>query len=260
MRRTRAAYHYSIRQVRKDEDRIVRDRFSEALLNDPNRNFWQEVRKIRNNKVPVSKVVDGYTDEHEISALFANKYKELYTSVPFCQAELDRISTEIDAGLSLDNCSSCFFVSCAEVHDAINKLNPHKCDGNFELNSNHFTYAGLDLSVHVAFIFTCLLCHGSVPQALLTSTIVPVPKKVNASVMLSDNFRGIALSSVFGKIFDNILLCKYCAKLSTSDLQFGFKANSSTHMCSMVLKETISYYINHKTSAFCCFLHIFGCQ
>ena len=43
-------------------------------------------------------------------------------------------------------------------------------------------------------------------------------------------------------------------KLSTSDLQFGFKQNSSTHMCTMVLKETISYYITNNSNVFCTFL------
>jgi len=33
----------------------------------------------------------------------------------------------------------------------------------------------------------------------------------------------------------------------SSELQFGFKANHSTNMCSMVLKETISYYKQHQT-------------
>ena len=68
------------------------------------------------------------------------------------------------------------------------------------------------------------------------------------------NFRGIALSSLFGKIFDNIILDRYCDKLLSSELQFGFKANHSTNMCSMVLKETISYYKQHQTPVFCTFL------
>jgi len=62
------------------------------------------------------------------------------------------------------------------------------------------------------------------------------------------------LSSVFGKIFDNVVLCKYYDKLCTSDLQFGFKANCSTNMCTMILKETISYYVHNKSPVFCTFL------
>jgi len=68
------------------------------------------------------------------------------------------------------------------------------------------------------------------------------------------NYRGIALSSILGKLFDNIIFVKCSAKLSTSDLQFGFKRNSSTHRCTMVLKETISYYITNNINVFCTFL------
>ena len=39
----------------------------------------------------------------------------------------------------------------------------------------------------------------------------------------SANYRGIALSSVFGKIFDRIVLNRYADELSTSKQQFGFR-------------------------------------
>ena len=70
----------------------------------------------------------------------------------------------------------------------------------------------------------------------------PIPKIKNVSAISSDNFRGIALSSIFVKLFENIIMYKYANKLHTFELQFGFKKNSSTHMCTMVLKETLSYY------------------
>ena len=70
----------------------------------------------------------------------------------------------------------------------------------------------------------------------------------------SSNYRGIALSSVYGKLFDNIVLKRYSAKLMTYELQFGFKARSSTNMCTMVLKEAIAYYSKNQSSVFCTFL------
>ena len=39
-----------------------------------------------------------------------------------------------------------------------------------------------------------------------------------------------ALSSIQGKLFDNISLVKYSDKFINSDLQFGFKRNNSTHV------------------------------
>jgi hypothetical protein len=99
-----------------------------------------------------------------------------------------------------------------------------------------------------------MVIHGSAPKEFGMSTIIPIPKKRNANAADSNNFRGISLSSVFCKVFDNIILEKFYDKLCTSDLQFGFKAKSSTHMCTMVLKETISYYVKNHSSVYCTFL------
>ena len=63
-------------------------------------------------------------------------------------------------------------------------------------------------------------CAGFVPEDFLPSSVIPVPKKRGCNASTSENFRGIALSSVFGKIFDNIVLEKFQSRLNTCDLQF----------------------------------------
>jgi len=112
------------------------------------------------------------------------------------------------------------------------------------------------------YVLIHIIC-CSVPDGFLSSTIIPIPKGHNANMCDSTNFRGIALSSLFGQTFDNIILDRYCDALLSSELQFGFKANHSTNMCSMVLKETISYYKQHQTPVFCVFLmppkRLIGC-
>ena len=40
----------------------------------------------------------------------------------------------------------------------------------------------------------------------------------------SNNFRSIALSSVYGKLLDNLVLFQFGDELQTSQRQFGFKA------------------------------------
>ena len=91
-------------------------------------------------------------------------------------------------------------------------------------------------------------------RIFLQSTILPILKPKSGTAVSSDNYRGIALSSIFGKVFDNIVLHRYHEMLCKSDLQFGLKKKSSTNLCTMVLKETISYYIHSDSSAFCTFL------
>jgi exonuclease III len=197
MRRTRASYHYAIRQVKRDEDSIVRDRLANALINDPSRNFWSEVKRIRNNKMCTTNVVDGCTDKSTIAQLFANKYRSLYSSVSFNDAEMRdiRIGLEahmLDGGLS----KSDHIFTTADVITAFERLNQHKNDGTSNgLSTDHFIHAGLDLAIFIAFLFTCMVTHGFSPIDFGVSTIIPIPKKHHSTD--SNNFRGIALSSVF---------------------------------------------------------------
>jgi hypothetical protein len=85
---------------------------------------------------------------------------------------------------------------------------------------------------------------------LLTVHILPINNLIAgafaqpACPMIRLNYysliRGIALSSVFGKVFDNIILDRYSARLQSSDLQFGFKAGCSTNDCTMMLRGNLS--------------------
>jgi len=106
-------------------------------------------------------------------------------------------------------------------------------------------------------LFTSMSVHGFVPEDFQISTIIPIPKGKNANLTDSDNYRGITISSVLGKVFDLVVLDKYSDHLVTSYLQFGFKARRSTNMCSMVLKETIAYYVNNRGTAYCTMLDAF---
>ena len=255
MRRTRAGHHYAIRQVRKDENAIVKQRVAESFIRNPSRDFWAEIKKIRGNKASLSRVVDGCTDQSSISELFADEYKSLYTSVPYDSTEMQNIRDWVDSQLK----EPCFtdvdyIINCQDVDNAIHKLNAHKNDGNLGLSTDHFLHGGSDLYIHIALLFTSIFVHGSVPSDFLSSTVVPIPKKLHINSTQSDNYRGIALSSCFCRILDNIILVKNIDKLNTSELQFGFKRNSSTNMCTMVLKETLSYYGHNSSFTFCTFL------
>jgi hypothetical protein len=197
MRRTRASYHYAIRQIKKDKDVLLRDRLADALIDDLSHNFWTEVKGIRNGKGCSARTVDDFTDESSIAHLIANKYRILYTSVPYAAAELQSILEEldvhmVDGGLS-DTDHLC---SASDVTAAIWQLNKHKNDGTSSgLSTDHLIQAGHDLAIHITFVFTCMVNHGSASIEFGVSTIFPIPKKHHTTDI--NNFRGTALSSVF---------------------------------------------------------------
>ena len=254
MRRTRAKYHYTIRSVKKREQDIINERFAQTILNRTDRDFWYEVKRIRSNKTLPCNIVDNVSNAPGIADFFADKYEDLYSCVGFCATEMDNIRKDIDSlSVSAGYDSNCVFTS-TDVKSVINRLHPGKSDGSTGLTTEHIKYACNDFFVYVAMLFTGMTVHGFVPDDMRLSTIVPIPKGKNINLTDSNNYRGIALGSLLGKVFDLILLECYSDFLATSELQFGFKARRSTNMCSMILKETMSYYVNHHSPVFCTML------
>ena len=67
-------------------------------------------------------------------------------------------------------------------------------------------------------------------------------------------YLGIALSSIFLKIFDWVLLLLFKSELTTDQNQFGFEAGSSTTMCSWTAVEVINYFSRKGSPVFAALL------
>ena len=87
-----------------------------------------------------------------------------------------------------------------------------------------------------------MLFHGVNPSVLLRSVIIPIPKNTKALLNDSKNYRGIALSSALIKIIDMPIIEKYRDILMSSSMQYAFKDQHSTVICTNVLKETVEYH------------------
>jgi len=83
MRRTRVAYHYAVRMVKRNEEQLHRERFSHCVLNNDSRSFRTEVKKIRANKSGRCRIVDGKNSDDSVADVFLQSYKKLFTSVPY---------------------------------------------------------------------------------------------------------------------------------------------------------------------------------
>jgi hypothetical protein len=253
MRKTRASYHYAIRHIRKHESDIVRQRFAEAVLENDNRAFWNEAKKLTNSHRSVSSSVDGQTNPADIAHAFAEKYESLYNDVSFSPAEMQQLRAELDNQLSDDPMDD-VIISADEVARAIAHLKWHKRDGYKGLSTNHLKHASPSIHQHLAHLFNGMIRHGSVPDDFLQGTTIPIPKNRSSNASVSTNYRGITLSSVFGRVFDLIVLDRYSSVLQSDQLQFGFKAKHSTAMCTMVLREIISSYVSEQSAVYCTFL------
>ena len=60
--------------------------------------------------------------------------------------------------------------------------------------------------------------------------------------MIHQIFVPLRLAAQWQTIFDWVILNTNTNKFCTSDLQYGFKAKSSTTQCTFALMETVNYY------------------
>ena len=246
-RKTKLKYHYAIRYVKKENIRLRNVRMGEAISENNDRLLWTEVKKMSstNNKLPT--VMDGQNGIEEISKIFSTKYESLYKSVGFCTQEMNRLSNDIESHIDngcpsegmLSNHSHTITVN--EVKEAVNSLKSDKKEEN-GLYSNHFKFGSDRLFVIIALLFNCMLIHGIAPDDLLLGTMIPLIKDSRGNKQCSDNYRSLTIGTGLSKLLDIIIQKQQSAALSASDLQFGFKANSSTSMCTFMVLETIEYY------------------
>ncbi len=253
-RSTRVKYHLAIKTAKRDGEKIRAENMASNLLADRTRNFWSEVKKVRNISSPTASQVDGAVSENDISNVFSCKYKELYNSVSFDEAEMNNIISNIELDISTKcshgTCKGIHRVSFDNVSKAMLKLKHGKQDGNSGLSTSHLIYGGEKLVHFLSLLFTGMLMHGYTPEDMLLSTIIPIPKNTRKSLNNSDNYRGIALASPVGKLLDWVFMLQQKESLSSSDYQFGYKANSSTTKCTFVVNEVVKYYTDYGSNVF----------
>ena len=101
------------------------------------------------------------------------------------------------------------------------------------------------LNIMLSLIFRAMIIHGYSPDALLLGTMTPIPK--GPKHQTSDNYRAITLISCILKLLDYLILRNQKKIFKTDPLQFGFKENSSTTLCSSFFMEVSRYFVANKT-------------
>ena len=106
-------------------------------------------------------------------------------------------------------------------------------------------------------LFNYIFDHGIYPKSWAKGILVPIPKKGDKKDV--NNYRGITLTSLFSKIFSNILdnrLRKWSENNNIlNDCQFGFRKGKSTVDCIYVLSSIINKVIRkEKKKLYCAFI------
>ena len=145
-------------------------------------------------------------------------------------------------------------VCYADIEKSTFKLKHGKPDGSRGPDSDHFILCSRKFKIYVSLLVSSMIGHGYTPSRLLESVACSIPKDLRGDLCSSNNYWDIALCSAMCKLIDMFIIDKYGVKLITIDLQFAFKGEHSTTICTTVLKEISSYYYSRKSDVYICIL------
>ena len=249
MRGARAKYHKMVKLVKANETELRKNKMAQALLEDKSRNFWDEVRKVSRNADNIPNLVDDVAGDEQISELFREKYESLYNSVSYDNDEMTTMIAEIEKSIAKQNCDL-ERITPKDISYGLKHVKPNKSDGCGMLYTDHFVNGTHLLFTLLSFMYNVMIWHGFSPDGLNKSTIVPIVKDKRKSLNDSSNYRAISLSSPLAKLLDWIILDRNKESLSTNELQFGFKRDSSTSKCTFALMECVNHFRKNNSNAY----------
>ena len=89
---------------------------------------------------------------------------------------------------------------------------------------------------YITDIFNQIIQTKSVPEAFKSGVLNPVLKKLKDPTSL-DNYRGITVTQIIGKLFESVLLPRLAESFEQSSLQFGFSKGLSPVMAALIISE-----------------------
>ncbi|ELT97786.1 hypothetical protein CAPTEDRAFT_210188 [Capitella teleta] len=97
MVKTKREYKRVLKWLVRNQDQIQSDRMADAILSNDDRFFWDEVKRKTNNASSVPNAVEGLQGNESICEMFAQKYENLYSSVPYEESEMSGLLEHVDA-------------------------------------------------------------------------------------------------------------------------------------------------------------------
>ena len=248
-RYTKRKYKSSVRRLQRRQQYLRRERLARSYAEKKMDDFWTKVKQLNHSSTTRAPVVDGVSGSLSIANLFASNLDKLLNM--HSPALRDALHDSVQSSLSASQLQD-VVVTVDDVVQAIRLLKKGKSD-NLGLSSDHLKYACLAIADSLAPFFTACLRHGFLPRCVTDCVLIPIPKG-NKDTSCSKNYRPIALASTMSKVMEHIILIKYGNYFCSSQLQFGFKAGSSTTACTAMIKMVVSRYINSGSKVYGCFL------
>ena len=194
--------------------------------------FWKSIKKRYNKKSSQSDI---------LSAQNCFEHFKMYGG----QDEQSQQNEQPDLGnIEVEELDS--EISSSELREAIfSQKNGKKC-GLDHLCAELFKHSFDIISPFLLKLFNRLFSNGKYPKSWGEGIIVPIFKSGNPDD--AQNYRGITLINVLGKVYSQVLLNRLSKWSEENDKlsknQFGFQKGNSTIDCIFLLNAVVSKVIN----------------
>ena len=253
----RSAYKASLREHQKLESTSYTNDLHAALSNKDGKEFWKCWRS-KFEQTTKYEQIDGCVNKAEIAEKFAKQFSSACSSantqraaelkIEYAQKRAVYYGTPLVAEDKID---------VELVDEIISDLRRGKASGLDSLTAEHLQHSHPIVRSILSRLFNAMIAAGCVPISFGCSYTVPLIKADGQARALSCNdFRGISISPVISKVFENCILHRYKLFLSTTDNQFGFKPGLGCSHAINTLRCAVDKHINGGSTVNICALDL----
>ena len=261
MKQSRQAFRRELKRIKHAGQRQLGEVLLKKLKSSNTEAFWKSIKNQRRAATSYSGVqLVLAKDDDEICEYWKDHFHRLGNLHD--QNESAALNLLVDQkldeiGTSVSQSWWKFIITAEDCRSAASRLKSGKAADSDGIQAEHLKNGSYHLYCHIAGLCVGILKHGYLPSALRRTTIIPIIKDNAGSRNDPENYRGIAISSVLGKLIENIILAKYHKIWTSENQQFGFKSGHGCDMAGFVVKEAVSHYLeNGNDVLFGCFLDL----
>ena len=180
MRNTRYIYHKAVKDIKRNDLNARKAKLAEMANESDGRALWDELKRLNRGVKCTTNTLDGHNTNADIVEHLATKYRALFSSQTTTEAKLNDIRHVIQDKVPC--AGNAFVVTVTEVCEMTSKLKINKSDGLTGSCSDHFVYAPHRFAVLFTMLINVMLVHGYMPDDMLASVLVSIPKDPTGSL------------------------------------------------------------------------------
>ena len=261
-------FRREMRRKRQQEESMKFESMEEIFETDRG-GFYKALAKLRKTKGKScnSLNVDGkiVTDDAELLSIWKTHYCNLFTpsECPTFDSKFKEFVEEKVSEYKIESYNINDDIiddpfSVQQIASVCQKLPNKKSGGLDSIVYEHVKYAGSTFYEVLCCTFNAIRDLEDVGHSITTGLIHNLFKSGKKDKQDKDNYRGITLLNVFGKILERIILESLLPNLAKAKIpnssQFAYQQNKSCITASFVLQEAISHYIKRGSKVYFCFL------